>query len=130
MASIIFFFSSRRRHTRCLSDWSSDVCSSDLFAASKLPAAGQIVSGTYKPSQNGDVSFPLTNTPAGPYGTNFAMSFNGTNANGNWSLYVFDGSPGDQGIILGGWSIAIATGTPVNDIVDLAVSGVGTPNPV
>src|SRR5205814_2873930 len=25
------FFSSRRRHTRCLSDWSSDVCSSDLF---------------------------------------------------------------------------------------------------
>src|SRR5205814_4937923 len=22
-----FFFSSRRRHTRCLSDWSSDVCS-------------------------------------------------------------------------------------------------------
>src|SRR5262245_64256181 len=28
--SSIFFFSSRRRHTRCLSDWSSDVCSSDL----------------------------------------------------------------------------------------------------
>src|SRR5437899_8474866 len=28
-----FFFSSRRRHTRCLSDWSSDVCSSDLGAA-------------------------------------------------------------------------------------------------
>src|SRR5258705_9438884 len=27
---ISFFFSSRRRHTRCLSDWSSDVCSSDL----------------------------------------------------------------------------------------------------
>src|SRR5258705_2964723 len=27
----IFFFSSRRRHTRCLSDWSSDVCSSDLI---------------------------------------------------------------------------------------------------
>src|SRR5258705_4570394 len=27
-----FFFSSRRRDTRCLSDWSSDVCSSDLVA--------------------------------------------------------------------------------------------------
>src|SRR5207245_3651898 len=25
-----FFFSSRRRHTRCYRDWSSDVCSSDL----------------------------------------------------------------------------------------------------
>src|SRR5262249_59710657 len=26
-----FFFSSRRRHTRLVSDWSSDVCSSDLY---------------------------------------------------------------------------------------------------
>src|SRR5699024_11815249 len=26
-----FFFSSRRRHTRSKRDWSSDVCSSDLF---------------------------------------------------------------------------------------------------
>src|SRR5437762_13868663 len=25
-----FFFSSRRRHTRYIGDWSSDVCSSDL----------------------------------------------------------------------------------------------------
>src|SRR5260221_11167651 len=29
---IFFFFSSRRRHTRSLCDWSSDVCSSDLTA--------------------------------------------------------------------------------------------------
>src|SRR5437016_9761129 len=28
-----FFFSSRRRHTRLVSDWSSDVCSSDLHRA-------------------------------------------------------------------------------------------------
>src|SRR2546429_5330381 len=28
----LFFFSSRRRHTRCSRDWSSDVCSSDLMA--------------------------------------------------------------------------------------------------
>src|SRR6266403_2810955 len=27
---MFFFFSSRRRHTRSLRDWSSDVCSSDL----------------------------------------------------------------------------------------------------
>src|SRR3712207_7226744 len=27
---IVFFFSSRRRHTRYWRDWSSDVCSSDL----------------------------------------------------------------------------------------------------
>src|SRR2546429_3051622 len=30
-----FFFSSRRRHTRCSRDWSSDVCSSDLRNAWK-----------------------------------------------------------------------------------------------
>src|SRR5476649_776233 len=29
---MFFFFSSRRRHTRSLCDWSSDVCSSDLKA--------------------------------------------------------------------------------------------------
>src|SRR5687768_2931918 len=29
-SSTLFFFSSRRRHTRCSRDWSSDVCSSDL----------------------------------------------------------------------------------------------------
>src|SRR5437764_1553577 len=30
--SFAFFFSSRRRHTRYIGDWSSDVCSSDLDA--------------------------------------------------------------------------------------------------
>src|SRR5437588_3000185 len=34
-----FFFSSRRRHTRSLCDWSSDVCSSDLFVATHFGAA-------------------------------------------------------------------------------------------
>src|SRR5690606_40101957 len=30
---VLFFFSSRRRHTRFSRDWSSDVCSSDLALA-------------------------------------------------------------------------------------------------
>src|SRR5438034_71421 len=36
------FFSSRRRHTRSLCDWSSDVCSSDLSAAwaGSIPSRG------------------------------------------------------------------------------------------
>src|SRR5437762_10866852 len=34
----IFFFSSRRRHTRYIGDWSSDVCSSDLALAALEPA--------------------------------------------------------------------------------------------
>src|SRR2546429_8267679 len=41
-----FFFSSRRRHTRCSRDWSSDVCSSDLIveALADLPE-GTVVDG-------------------------------------------------------------------------------------
>src|SRR6266498_5092562 len=33
---MFFFFSSRRRHTRCGRDWSSDVCSSDLDLARQV----------------------------------------------------------------------------------------------
>src|SRR5262249_59943413 len=33
---LFFFFSSRRRHTRLVSDWSSDVCSSDLFSPLRI----------------------------------------------------------------------------------------------
>src|SRR5439155_9145396 len=34
---VIFFFSSRRRHTRWPRDWSSDVCSSDLDSPVGVP---------------------------------------------------------------------------------------------
>src|SRR5690625_7118386 len=46
---VYFFFSSRRRHTRWPRDWSSDVCSSDLF--------GDItaVSGPVQRGHGGDV---------------------------------------------------------------------------
>src|SRR5204862_3583152 len=37
-----FFFSSRRRHTRSLRDWSSDVCSSDLYDALDVSAKRQL----------------------------------------------------------------------------------------
>src|SRR5207237_6369276 len=33
---IVFFFSSRRRHTRFKCDWSSDVCSSDLHGSTAV----------------------------------------------------------------------------------------------
>src|SRR5437660_7928539 len=36
----IYFFSSRRRHTRWPRDWSSDVCSSDLSAHSDVYKPG------------------------------------------------------------------------------------------
>src|SRR5215211_9052035 len=40
---ISFFFSSRRRHTSSLCDWSSDVCSSDLRRQRDLDAGGHLL---------------------------------------------------------------------------------------
>src|SRR5699024_11903761 len=39
---VVFFFSSRRRHTRSKRDWSSDVCSSDLAAAQSVGVAESV----------------------------------------------------------------------------------------
>src|SRR5260370_41151545 len=39
--SVVFFFSSRRRHTRFKCDWSSDVCSSDLDPARPTSPYGE-----------------------------------------------------------------------------------------
>src|SRR5690606_39681918 len=41
----VFFFSSRRRHTRFSRDWSSDVCSSDLTAGPDLTPAKALEDG-------------------------------------------------------------------------------------
>src|SRR5207248_5604032 len=38
---LLFFFSSRRRHTRSYGDWSSDVCSSDLGRRSARESAAE-----------------------------------------------------------------------------------------
>src|SRR5436309_4247055 len=44
---IFFFFSSRRRHTSFSRDWSSDVCSSDLFGEMRRAVANALM--TSKP---------------------------------------------------------------------------------
>src|SRR5262245_63558883 len=53
----VFFFSSRRRHTRCLSEWSSDVCSSDLqprFLEGKKLNVAAVPSAPGRPSADID----------------------------------------------------------------------------
>src|SRR5476649_2284031 len=51
-----FFFSSRRRHTRSLCDWSSDVCSSDLPPMSSSLKCSSLKIGA--PLQIGDITIP------------------------------------------------------------------------
>lgn len=61
----------------------------DDAAASSLPDASQIVTGTYKPTQYGVVvSFPSP-APGTPYQTTLA-AFNGDSPNGTWLLYAWD----------------------------------------
>src|SRR5437016_13801245 len=48
---LFFFFSSRRRHTRLVSDWSSDVCSSDLENPSPVSPRSPTVTVTELPRQ-------------------------------------------------------------------------------
>src|SRR6267378_7690313 len=62
-----FFFSSRRRHTRSLRDWSSDVCSSDLAppkanaaVAPEHRSADPAGSFTMAPGHNTFVPPPIT----------------------------------------------------------------------
>src|SRR5260221_6809934 len=43
-----FFFSSRRRHTTSLCDWSSDVCSSDLYDRSFGHDRGELAEGAVR----------------------------------------------------------------------------------
>src|SRR2546429_4088711 len=74
-----FFFSSRRRHTRCSRDWSSDVCSSDLSAATTGPYTAKtdftVCSGG--PCQN----YTLAMTPSGSFTTSAPLAANLSNAN-------------------------------------------------
>src|SRR6266699_4003070 len=65
---VFFFFSSRRRHTRCGRDWSSDVCSSDLQA--KLE--GVTVSGMFTPAGGTAQAFTFTSNAEAEIEMDFA----------------------------------------------------------
>jgi hypothetical protein len=80
-------------------------------------------SGTYSPGSNNlnyvgqfpNVPAPaptMYNAPA-PDGTaTLNGTFGGDNANGDWSLYVFDSFAGDVGSIQGGWSLTLSSNVP------------------
>jgi subtilisin-like proprotein convertase family protein len=88
-------------------------------AGAPVPAAGPVPSGTYTPTNNVEEcatgsasdSFPSP-APSGPYGTSLSV-FNGTSANGTWSLYVADDCTANTGQIQGGWALTFAGPTSV-----------------
>src|SRR5262249_11463304 len=80
----------------------------DDAAPTSLPDSAQIVSGLYKPTNFGANDAFAAPAPPSPYGETLS-SFNGTNPNGTWSLYVVDDGRKDVGIIAGGWSLSVST---------------------
>ena len=112
----------------------------DDEAPAFVPETDALAAGSFKPSNYpedaggcaegpGSSSDPFAApAPAGPYGSTLA-GFDGTSANGTWSLYVVDDCRGDAGSISGGWSLDITTAgpDPADEITDLKaqVSGLG-----
>src|SRR3712207_6034400 len=85
---VVFFFSSRRRHTRYWRDWSSDVCSSDLAiytrdAENALRFRERVTAGML--SVNNSTSGAEAHLPFGGNG----KSGNGSRQSGMWVLDQF-----------------------------------------
>ena len=90
----------------------------DDFAPNSVPAAVP-TNGVYRPTVYAAVPM-FAPAPQQPYGTTLS-GFNGSNPNGVWSLYVQDDNALDVGGITNGWSLNIATVTPVPISADLAI---------
>ncbi len=81
----------------------------DDAAATSLPDSTQITGGTYKPT-NFDTTTDTFPAPApSPAGAAALSTFNGTNPNGTWALYVRDDFGSQSGSISGGWTLRITT---------------------
>src|SRR5690606_40374294 len=66
---LVFFFSSRRRHTRFSRDWSSDVCSSDLgpgCAARPCRHENSLSRGDITPTRLPGTPLPILTAEAAP----------------------------------------------------------------
>src|SRR5436190_3347811 len=106
---VCFFFSSRRRHTRSLCDWSSDVCSSDLLVtggAGRMVLAGP---ATYTGTTNVTAGALLltgagaiTNTSAVTVASRARLTFD--NSTTNLANRLADSAP----ITLGGGTLSYA----------------------
>jgi uncharacterized delta-60 repeat protein/uncharacterized repeat protein (TIGR01451 family) len=100
----------------------------DDSAATSLPQGTQIVSGTNKPTSYAVAPppFPLPAPPA-PYNTNLS-SLSGSNPNGTWSLYVYDDSQFNSGIISNGWVLRLSTASPTSADMGIAMVASQTNN--
>jgi len=100
-------------HTGAFYSVTNLVLTFDDAAAQSLPLNSTLFSGTFLPTEYTpfDIFPGLAPVPAA--NTNLAV-FNGSNPNGIWSLYVYDDTQGNDGVITGGWSLGLTAISPVN----------------
>ena len=92
----------------------------DDDAALGLPFQPPLVSGTFKPTKRlAILTFPFP--PPAPAGSESAPAplaiFKGTEAEGQWKLFVVDDAYPDAGLFAGGWNLSI-TATPVELMIE------------
>ncbi len=92
----------------------------DQQAANPMPRPGDCPDFVYRPNPGSPNFFWPAPAPPGPHGVSLD-DFNNEQANGTWSLYVYDFFGGDTGDIEGGWSLTVTTGP-----VDVAIPGTST----
>src|SRR2546422_1369875 len=103
-----FFFSSRRRHTRCSRDWSSDVCSSDLTTATVGTGGAQGFMATVQnDTQNSGVTWSLSGT--GCTGASCGTATGDPSANNAVNYAAPAGVPNPPTVILTATSVADPT---------------------
>ena len=100
----------------------------DDSAPAPIPDSGAIATGTWQPAAYPPAAVLTNPAPAGPYAATLG-AFTSLDPNGTWSLYIVDDSNGDEGAVSNGWSLAISTVTPVNQIADLTLNANASPDP-
>src|SRR6266496_95898 len=92
-ACLYFFFSSRRRHTRSLRDWSSDVCSSDAACdcQAEAVAVGSAEVGAVEPGEALEDAFPVGFRDAGPCVGDFDLDAGGVAGDADGDLAAVGG---------------------------------------
>ena len=93
-------------------------------ASGPIPAGGPLSTGTFDPSDDDGDGADAALPPPAPVASSATTlaTFNGTNPNGTWSLFVADDASGDSGSIAGGWCLNVSTAQPTTTTVTSSVN--------